>query len=140
MLRFRPLLLRLLMLALVLRASIPAGFMPDMSALQNGALRLVICTATGPQDIWVDETGHQVAPDDTAQSPTQPPIKHPDHSGQAATCAFAVAAQVTLAADAPIALALPPDAADAHFPHLIPSAPLRQNAAQQPRAPPLSFV
>jgi hypothetical protein len=38
----------LLLCAVLLRALIPVGFMPDMSSLAAGEFRLVICTGHGP--------------------------------------------------------------------------------------------
>ena len=44
-----------LLVAFVLRAVIPAGFMPVFSALDGGALKIVICTAHGTKVITADE-------------------------------------------------------------------------------------
>lgn len=41
----------------VLRAAIPVGFMPDLGALANGTVEIVICTPDGLQTIRLDEGG-----------------------------------------------------------------------------------
>jgi hypothetical protein len=48
---------RLVLICLCLRALIPAGYMPDMDALQVGEFRIVICSATGTKTIAVDKDG-----------------------------------------------------------------------------------
>lgn len=44
----------LLVLLVVLRALIPAGYMPDMQALEKGKLAITICTGDGMKDVLVD--------------------------------------------------------------------------------------
>lgn len=57
--------LALLLAALVLlRALIPAGFMPDLSAAASGRFSIVICTAAGTRAGFADATGAPVAPGD----------------------------------------------------------------------------
>lgn len=50
----------------ILRAAIPVGFMPDIGALANGAVEIVICTPEGLQTLRVDQDG-QPLPDDGKQ-------------------------------------------------------------------------
>ena len=52
-----------LIAALVLaRAVIPVGFMPNVSALADGVLEIVICSGAGIKTIALDESGAPVAP------------------------------------------------------------------------------
>lgn len=53
---------RLLVVAFAFRAIIPAGFMPDLVALGQERIEIVICTGTGPQIIEVDGNGQPVEP------------------------------------------------------------------------------
>ncbi|MGL4396181.1 MAG: DUF2946 family protein [Hyphomicrobium sp.] len=48
---------RLLVLAFAFRALIPVGYMPDFSALSNGVLKVVICTANGSKTVDIDADG-----------------------------------------------------------------------------------
>ncbi|MFV3075873.1 hypothetical protein [Niveispirillum fermenti] len=47
----------LLLLALFLRAMIPPGYMPDLSAMGEGGLPLVICTGGLDSTLLVDKNG-----------------------------------------------------------------------------------
>jgi len=49
------LLIIFLSLALVIKSLIPAGYMPDMASLRNGAFKIVICTAYGAKEILLDD-------------------------------------------------------------------------------------
>ncbi len=65
---------RVLLLALVLRALIPAGFMPDLGAMADGSFKVVICSAAGTKLVTLDAEGNPL-PDTATQ-----------HDGEA--CAF----------------------------------------------------
>lgn len=93
---------RLSMLLFALRALVPVGYMPDLGALRDGQVQIVICTGTGTQALLVDAAG-QPLEDDGAQ----------DHA-RAADCSFAVATATAfvLPAMAPV-LAGPAVATDA---------------------------
>jgi hypothetical protein len=41
----------LLCIALMFRVIVPAGFMPDMAAMQHGMYKIRICTGYGPQNM-----------------------------------------------------------------------------------------
>ena len=43
----------LMLLAIGVRAFVPAGFMPDVRALAAGSFKMVICTLNGPQTVDV---------------------------------------------------------------------------------------
>lgn len=60
-------LVRLLLVASLVRALIPAGFMPDFSGADG--LKLVICTASGNQLVDLDETGQ---PSETRSHASEP--------------------------------------------------------------------
>ncbi len=55
--------LALIACAVLLRALIPAGWMP--MADTNGMMRIAMCSGMGPQSVWMDRTGkiHKDAPD-----------------------------------------------------------------------------
>jgi hypothetical protein len=74
-----------LLLLFALRAILPAGYMPDLGALRDGQVQIVICTGSGTQALFVDESGH--------------PVEAPDQSGHAAAgdCAFATATATAFA-------------------------------------------
>ena len=57
-LNFRLITLYVMLLALALRALVPAGFMPDAGALRDGRLEMAFCSGSGVQTIVVD-THHQ---------------------------------------------------------------------------------
>ena len=40
---------------LLFKMLVPAGFMPDMNALQHGVYKITICSADGAKNIWVDK-------------------------------------------------------------------------------------
>lgn len=75
----RELVLHLLVVAFALRALIPTGYMPDFSALSNGVMKVVICTASGAKTLDL-KLGDDPQP--------------ADHSGQ--PCSFAGVTAVTL--------------------------------------------
>ena len=45
--------LGLVSLALILRALIPLGYMPNLASLANGQIQMVVCTGSGPQMVTV---------------------------------------------------------------------------------------
>lgn len=49
----------------LLQAFLPAGFMPDISALRQGTFEIVVCTGTGFETLTVDENGNPVSKDET---------------------------------------------------------------------------
>ncbi len=49
------LLLVLFALAMLGKAMVPLGYMPDADALSRGLMRIRICTSMGAQNIWVDK-------------------------------------------------------------------------------------
>jgi hypothetical protein len=109
----RPLIHFIAIAALLLRALIPAGFMPGTS---NGAPALVICTAQGAKAL-----GAKL-----------------EHGSQHAQCPFAAAAGMAAAPAAPVVLAL--HAADQSVSFMAPAPAARQFASTvQARGPP-SFV
>lgn len=60
-----------LLLALMLRVIVPAGYMPDFSAASDGMFKVVICTANGMQTVSLDEDGQPV-PDQSTGHVDQP--------------------------------------------------------------------
>lgn len=59
--RLRAGIAQILLLAFVLRALIPVGYMPDFKALSKGGFQIVICTANGSDPIFYrpDGTKHR---------------------------------------------------------------------------------
>jgi len=119
---------RCLTLALfALRAAVPPGYMPDVAALEHGYVKVVICTGTGAQSLYVDAAGR--------------PITGQDDSGRkrvGTACAFAMMSAQALLATAPIAPLPPPGGAgDAAVPHCVGvPPPPAQGPPLGPRAPP----
>jgi hypothetical protein len=74
--------LLLAVLALLLRAIIPAGVMLDPSRTAQGLSPVVLCTGHGPVTAWVDGNGEIVKSDHSKKAPGSD--RHPDHP-----CAFA---------------------------------------------------
>ena len=98
--------LALLLAALVLlRALIPAGFMPDLSDAASGRFSILICTAAGTRALIADPTGAPKAPGDAEHA-----------SVVEGLCPFAAAGAMALAGlmvvlarpRRPLARALPP--------------------------------
>ena len=58
----------------MIRAMIPVGFMPDLDALQNGRIEIVLCSPDGLKTITVDAAGHS-----TADHPSSDPKQHAGH-------------------------------------------------------------
>jgi hypothetical protein len=58
----------LIILALLLKAAVPAGFMPDMQALAAGVVKITICANGGSQDIYLDHDNKKVDPKHTPQN------------------------------------------------------------------------
>ena len=79
---------RLLLAAVVLRALIPVGFMPDFGAAANGEFKVVICTASGSKQVTLDADGQLIAGDPSSDQ------KAPHHDEP---CAFAGIAGVAIA-------------------------------------------
>ncbi|MEQ1672904.1 MAG: DUF2946 family protein [Hyphomicrobium sp.] len=73
---------RLLIVAFALRALIPVGYMPDFASVASGSLKVVICTASGTQTVYLNLDG----------SPPAPQHK----SGADEQCAFSGIATATL--------------------------------------------
>jgi Protein of unknown function (DUF2946) len=120
MTRFRRAAVHLALIALMLRALLPAGWMPDPGGA-NGA-PLVICTMDGPLKA-LDAEGK--------------PIRHDPRDHEA--CPFAAAAHLAPPAE-PASLALPASAAG---PAAAPVQPVPVTARapyqpQSPRAPPVN--
>ena len=78
----------LLLIGLLLRSLVPAGYMPDFSTTSDGGLKIVICTAIGVTALTVDDGGKPV-PDQGRKHQDQP-------------CAFAGIAAAPLPAMAPL--------------------------------------
>jgi len=51
---------RLTLLLFALRAAVPVGYMPDLGALQEGEVQIVICTGSGTQTLMVNTAGQPV--------------------------------------------------------------------------------
>ena len=49
----------MLCLALLFKAAVPLGFMPDMEALARGSIRIMICSAYGTMPMVMDAGDHQ---------------------------------------------------------------------------------
>lgn len=94
---------RLAVLLFAVRAIVPVGYMPDLGALRDGQVQIVICTGTGTQALLVDAAGQPLDQE-----------RAPDHA-DAADCSFATATAtaVALPVTAP-ALARPAFASGAH--------------------------
>ena len=64
---------RLTLLLFVLRAMVPTGYMPDLQALADGGVEIVICTPSGIETIRVAPDGQPIGPsekEDNGQSAT----------------------------------------------------------------------
>ncbi|WP_339856656.1 DUF2946 family protein [uncultured Nisaea sp.] len=55
---------RLTLLLFILRAVIPVGYMPDLQALADGGVEIVICTPSGIETIRVGPDGRPIGPSD----------------------------------------------------------------------------
>ena len=115
------------LLLFALRAAVPVGYMPDLGALRDGQVQIVICTGTGTQALLVDQSGHPVE-DGGAE----------DHAG-ASDCAFAISSASALALPSAVpSLSLPmasgrtPRTSEAGI-----SFPPAQGPPLGPRAPPI---
>lgn len=78
----------MMLLALSLRALVPAGFMPDAGALRDGRLEMAFCSGNGPQTIAVELHGgmHHGA----AFSPAKSPADQQNPQSQSNDCPFSV--------------------------------------------------
>ena len=74
-----------LALAFLLRALVPAGFMPDFGALRAGVVKITVCSAGGPKDIWLDHAGAAKADQ-----------SHRTHAKPAPPCPFGAAPTAAL--------------------------------------------
>lgn len=61
----------LLLIAFIVRALVPAGYMPDFSAAAKGVFKVVVCSAMGAKSISFDADGKPV-PNQQADHPDQP--------------------------------------------------------------------
>lgn len=68
----------LLLLLLVARAWVPAGYMPDADALRQGRLALGFCTAGGNVMAALESLGERQAPADGHQAMHGDPMLHAD--------------------------------------------------------------
>ncbi|SMF76313.1 hypothetical protein SAMN06265365_13237 [Tistlia consotensis] len=117
----------LVLAVFALRATVPLGYMPDLSALGEGHFQIVVCTGAGIQTLEVDENGQPIEAD------------HPGRPAKsAADCPFATA--ITKALALPDSLPLPADLgqrAEAFFPQPAPALlPPAQGPPLGSRAPP----
>ena len=55
-----------------IHAALPTGFMPDLSALSDGQIKIVVCTDSGYQTVVLDEAGNPVKPSKNDDSPKAP--------------------------------------------------------------------
>jgi hypothetical protein len=67
---------------MLLRALVPAGFMPDLGALKHGVYTLTICSGSVQKSVLVDADGAPVG------EPAGP-VGHPGTDHDEAPCAFA---------------------------------------------------
>lgn len=81
----------LVLMAMIAHSLIPAGFMPDADAAEDGRFRLVICTGYGPLSTTADstQTDHSHHQDDAED--------HSSHYQSKAPCAFSMDSTVILA-------------------------------------------
>lgn len=86
--------LRVVLAAFLLRALIPAGFMPDFGAASRGVFQVVICSANGLEHLTLDVNGK--------------PVHEQKSSHQHQPCAFSGLAAVALP-DLAVAQAPAPD-------------------------------
>lgn len=56
---------RFALLLLALRSIVPAGYMPDLGALEAGQVKIVICTPGGFEALFVDKAGKPIDNADT---------------------------------------------------------------------------
>jgi Protein of unknown function (DUF2946) len=110
-----------------LRAAVPVGYMPDLGALRDGQVQIVICTGTGTQALLVDQSGHPVEDGGAA-----------DQAG-ASDCAFAISTASALALPSAVPLLSLPVAAGrtARTSEAGISFPPAQGPPLGPRAPPI---
>jgi hypothetical protein len=59
----------LLLLTFAVRALVPAGYMPDFGSSSTGDFKVVICTATGPKALVLDEKGDPTPDSDHHHQP-----------------------------------------------------------------------
>lgn len=88
----------LMLLALLVRGLVPAGFMPDVGALRHGVYAITICTGTSQQNVIIDQDGNMVDRDGQG-------LPGGDHPGEV-PCLFAVAAQIAALLFLAVALVL----------------------------------
>jgi hypothetical protein len=120
---------RLVLLLFALRAILPVGYMPDLGALKNGQVQIVICTGSGTQALLVDASGQPVN-DLRGDGP-----RH----GAAGDCPFGMAMAKAFTLPPPV-----PAPAQPIFAHAFPPAgsdqallPPAQGPPLGPRAPPI---
>lgn len=83
-----------MLLALSLRALVPAGFMPSASALRDGRLEMAFCTSSGIKSITVDARHGAPATGDA-----------PSHQGRSSDCPFSVLSTLPALPSTALALA-----------------------------------
>lgn len=117
---------RTLLLLFVLRALIPAGYMPSTQALGEGHIEVVLCTSNGLRTIVLDADG----------KPAEPANHHPD---AASDCPFgAVTTKAFLAPDSEFNAAEPARAESFVFNlHDLALQPPAQGPPLGSRAPPV---
>jgi hypothetical protein len=111
--------------AFLLHALVPVGFMPDLKALQQGVVKIVICTAQGSGSLFVDKDGQ--------------PAHAPQHDkAKKDVCPFGAAPQTALLAFFPSylpALFIVSESNNTLQELFLAARPL---GISQPRAPPVS--
>lgn len=93
----------ILLIAVVARVAIPAGYMPT---IENGRMVITLCSGQGPMRMALPDTGalHDVTAMDAAAKHV--PGQAPDGHGKDAPCGFAGLSLPSLAAADPLLLAL----------------------------------
>lgn len=99
------LLARAVLLALVVRAMVPAGYMPDFSATSQGLLKVVICGASGAKALAADAKLHD-GPGQTQSAHDQP-------------CTYSGMTVAAVASMEPAGLHIPGTAIQHIGPHLV---------------------
>lgn len=113
----------LIVMALVLRGLVPAGFMLSPLPDGSGAMQVVICTGHGAVTATLDQDGKPVTPK--------------PNGADLGTCVFKISAPVAIAVADPAPAPSLAHAIDATTPIAVPSVPWSLQAAPPPaRGPP----
>lgn len=113
-----------LLLCALVRALVPVGYMPDLSAARDGTFKVVICTGDGARTITLDASGAPTHPADTA--------------GDQQGCVFSTLAEAVISPAAGPAVAVPAgQGLGALRPAPSDVLPVRMPAGYGARAPPL---